>query len=66
MVTCQWPIARVVDTNVGTDNLVRVVTVKTTNRTYKRPVTKVALLLRTMRERRNSELNLYSSYLCLV
>ena len=45
MVACQWPIARVIDTNVGTDDLVRVVTVKTTNGTYKRPITKVALLL---------------------
>ena len=45
MVTCQWLIARVVGMNVGTDNLVRVVTVKMTNGTYKRPVTKVALLL---------------------
>ena len=45
MVACQWPIARVVDTNVGADELVRVVTVKTANGTYKRPVTKVALLL---------------------
>lgn len=45
LVTCQWSIACVIDINVGTDGLVCVVTVKTKDGTYKRPVTKVALLL---------------------
>ena len=45
LVTSQWPIARIVETNAGRDRLVRVVTLKTKDGTYKRPVTKVALLL---------------------
>ena len=45
LVTCQWPLARVTETTAGVDGLVRVVTLKTKNRIYKRPVTKVAPLL---------------------
>lgn len=39
-----WPIGRVVDTHAGRDGLVRVVTVRTCNGTYKRPIAKLALL----------------------
>ena len=53
MVACQWPIARVFATNVGADELVRVVTVKTANGAYKRPGGVAA----TLQELRNSELN---------
>ena len=45
MVVCQWPLARVVSTNPGSDGLVRVVTLKTKDGTYKRPVTKIAPLV---------------------
>ena len=41
----QWPLARVVDTHPGADNLVRVVTVKTSQGVYRRPITKIILLL---------------------
>lgn len=44
-VPAKWPLARVVDTHPGQDNLVRVVTVKTAQGTYKRPVSKVAVLI---------------------
>ena len=43
----KWPLARVVSVHPGKDNLVRVVTIKTSTGTYTRPVTKVALLLPT-------------------
>ena len=35
----KWPLARVVATHPGQDNLVRVVSVRTPQGTYKRPVT---------------------------
>ena len=41
----QWPLARVVDTHPGADNLVRVVTVKTSQGVYRRPITKIIFLL---------------------
>ena len=40
-----WPLARVTQVYPGKDGLVRVATVKTTKGTYKRPVSKIALLL---------------------
>ena len=40
-----WPLARVIDVHPGRDNLVRVVTVRTAKGTYKRPVTKVVVVL---------------------
>ena len=43
-VPTKWPLARVVDTHPGQDNLVRVVTVRTSQGTYRRPVSKIALL----------------------
>ena len=43
----KWPLARVTQVHCGRDGLVRVVTVKTSKGTYKRPVTKLALLLPT-------------------
>ncbi len=45
LVPTKWPMARVIEVNMGKDGLVRVVTVKTRVGTYKRPVTKIALLL---------------------
>ena len=41
----KWAIARVVDIHPGQDNAVRVVTIRTSTSTYKRPVTKVAVLI---------------------
>ena len=41
----KWPMARVVQVYPGKDGLVRVVTVKTAQGTYKRPITKIAVLL---------------------
>ena len=41
----KWPLARVVAVHPGNDGLVRVITVKTARGTYKRPVTKAALVL---------------------
>ena len=45
MIPTQWPIARIIDTHQGEDGLFRVVTLKTKNGVYTRPVAKVALLL---------------------
>ena len=45
LVPGKWPLARVERIHPGKDGLVRVVTVETSSGTYKRPVTKVALLL---------------------
>ena len=47
IVPTKWPLARVERTHPGKDGLVRVVTVKTRNGIYRRPVTKIALLLPT-------------------
>ena len=44
-VPTKWPLGRVVQTHPGQDNLVRVVTLKTAQGTYKRPVSKIAVLL---------------------
>ena len=41
----RWPLARVIDVHPGRDNLVRVVTLKTERGEYKRPITKIAMLL---------------------
>ena len=45
MVSTKLALAKVIQTHTGKDGLVRVVTIKTATRTYKRPVTKIALLL---------------------
>ena len=45
MVPTKWPLAKVIQVHTGKDGLVRVVTIKTASGTYKRPVTKIALLL---------------------
>ena len=45
LVTIKWPLAKVIQVNPGKDGLVRVVTVKTSTEIYKRPITKLALLL---------------------
>lgn len=45
MVPTKWPLGRVIQVYPGKDKLNRVVSVKTATGTYKRPVTKVALLL---------------------
>ena len=44
-VPTKWPLARVVYAHPGQDNLVRVVTVKTPQGTYRRPVSKIAVLI---------------------
>ena len=44
--SCHWPLARVTAVFPGQDNLVRVAEVKTSTGTYKRAVTKMALLHR--------------------
>ena len=43
----KWPLARVCEVYPGKDGLVRVVSVKTGSGTYKRPITKVVILLPT-------------------
>ena len=45
MVPTEWPLGRVVETYPGKDALVRVVSVKTSRGVYRRPVTKVAVLI---------------------
>ena len=45
LVPTKWPMGRTVDTHPGKDGFVRIVTVRTSNGTYKRPITKIALLL---------------------
>lgn len=45
MIPTRWPLARVAEVHPGNDGLVRVATVKTAKGTYKRPITKIALLL---------------------
>ncbi len=45
LVPAKWPLGKIVSVNPGKDKVVRVVTVKTSVRTYKRPASKVALLL---------------------
>ena len=45
MVPTLWPLARVVCVYPGKDGLVRVVDVKTSKGVYKRPVTKLVVLL---------------------
>ena len=45
VIPTKWPLARVMETHPGNDGLVRVVTVKTSSGVYKRPVTKIAVLL---------------------
>ena len=41
----KWPLGRIIETHPGRDGHVRVVTVKTANGSYKRPITKIAPLL---------------------
>jgi hypothetical protein len=45
MVPMKWPLGRVTQVHPGKDRLVRVATVRTGKGSYKRPVTKLALLL---------------------
>ena len=45
LVPTKWPLARVLEVYPGKDGLVRVVTVKTSTGVYKRPISKLALLL---------------------
>lgn len=40
----QWPLARITEIHPGADGRVRVVSLKSNGNTYKRPVSKVALL----------------------
>ena len=45
MVPTQWPLARVVKVHTGCDGVVRVITLKTRDGTYTRPITKVVLFM---------------------
>ena len=45
IVPAKWPLAKVTEVHTGKDGLVRIVTVKTQNGIYKRPIHKIALLL---------------------
>jgi len=45
MVPTKWPLGRVIEVHPGKDQLVRVVTVRTAKGSYKRPVTKLAVLI---------------------
>lgn len=45
MITTQWILAKVIEVYPGKDGLVRVATVKTAKGVYKRPVSKIAVLL---------------------
>ena len=45
LIPTKWPLARVVQVYPGRDDLVRVVSVKTAQGIYKRPVTKIAVVL---------------------
>lgn len=40
----KWKLARIIETHPGLDNVVRAVTVKTSNSSYKRPISKICLL----------------------
>ena len=44
--SCHWPLARIIQVYPGEDGLVRVARIQTATGTYKRPVMKLALLLR--------------------
>ena len=61
MVACQWPIACVVDMSVGADKLVRVVTVKTANGTYKRTRWRCCYLARI----KELGTELFTSFICV-
>ena len=41
----RWPLARITEVHPGKDDLVRVVTLKTEKGTYKRPITKIVVLI---------------------
>ena len=45
LVPTKWQLARVVNVHAGSDGMVRVATIKTQSGLYKRPITKLALLL---------------------
>ena len=45
LVPARWPLGRIVKTVCGEDNKVRVIDVKTQSREYRRPVTKIALIV---------------------
>ena len=49
---CHWPLGKILEVFPGQDGLVRVATVKTSTGTYKRPVVKMALLLRPEEQER--------------
>ena len=48
LVPTKWPLAKVIATHPGNDGLTRVVTVRTPSGEYKRPVTKIAVLIPTL------------------
>lgn len=46
----KWPLARVVQVHPGQDGLTRVVTLRTSTATFKRPITKVCLTFRPRKQ----------------
>lgn len=40
----RWSVGRITDTHLGTDGIVRVVSIRTAKGTYKRPITKICIL----------------------
>ena len=45
LVPTKWPLAKIIEVHPGKDGLVRIATVKTATGMYKRPVSKISLLL---------------------
>ena len=45
LIPTKWPLGCIVDTYPGKDGIVRVVDIKTGHGVYKRPITKIAMLL---------------------
>ena len=45
LIPTKWPLAKVIHVHPGNDGFVRVATVKTSIGIYKRPITKMALLI---------------------
>ena len=50
---CHWPLARIIETHPGDDDLVRVITIKTASGIYKRAVTRLSLLFRPGEEQQS-------------
>ena len=60
-VPTKWPIACMIAVHPGSDKLVRVVTVKTSQGTYKRPVSKVAVWMKLILIENSTTLHLHTN-----